>query len=49
MIEQSQMALYAASLNRLRVQPEQLAQRVNLHLALGGGFDLPPLEPLAAQ
>lgn len=48
-VEQSQIALYSARIALLRVQTEILAQRVNLHLALGGGFDLPPLEPLAAQ
>lgn len=36
---QSQLLdLQAARLNLLRVQSEQLSQRVNLHLALGGGF-----------
>ncbi|MCO5122209.1 MAG: efflux transporter outer membrane subunit [Rhizobacter sp.] len=37
-VEQRQLALYSARTARLRVQSEQLAQRVNLHLALGGGF-----------
>jgi len=36
-VEQSQLALYAARTSRLRVQSEQLAQRANLYLALGGG------------
>ncbi|MDM0033737.1 TolC family protein [Variovorax sp. J22P271] len=36
-VEQSQLALYAARTSRLRVQSEQLAQRTNLYLALGGG------------
>ncbi|KAB2890518.1 MAG: TolC family protein [Desulfobulbaceae bacterium] len=37
---QSQLLdLQAARLSLLRVQSEQLSQRVNLHLALGGGFD----------
>ncbi|WP_286612470.1 TolC family protein [Variovorax jilinensis] len=40
-VEQSQLSLYAARTSLLRVQTEQLAQRTNLHLALGGGFDLP--------
>jgi outer membrane protein, multidrug efflux system len=40
-VEQRQLALYAARTSRLRVQSEQLAQRVNLYLALGGGFDEP--------
>ena len=35
-VEQRQLALYSARTTRLRVQSEQLAQRVNLHLALGG-------------
>ena len=48
-VEQSQLALYSARISLLRVQTERLAQRVNLHLALGGGFDLPPMEPVAAQ
>jgi len=48
-VEQSQMALYSARIALLRVQTDALAQRVNLYLALGGGFDLPPLEPVAAQ
>jgi outer membrane protein TolC len=37
-VEQRQLALYGARTTRLRVQTEQLAQRVNLHLALGGSF-----------
>ena len=37
-VEQRQLALYGARTTRLRVQSEQLAQRVNLHLALGGSF-----------
>ena len=48
-VEQSQLALYAARTSRLSVRGEQLAQRVNLYLALGGGFDLPAMEPVAAQ
>jgi len=36
-VEQSQLALYAARTSRLRVLGEQLAQRANLYLALGGG------------
>ena len=41
-VEQRQLALYSARTTRLRVQSEQLAQRVNLHLALGGSFDPSP-------
>jgi len=48
-VEQRQLALYAARISRLRVQSEQLAQRVNLHLALGGGFDEPASGPIAAD
>jgi NodT family efflux transporter outer membrane factor (OMF) lipoprotein len=38
-VQQQQVALYGARTSLLRVQSEQLVQRVNLHLALGGGFD----------
>jgi NodT family efflux transporter outer membrane factor (OMF) lipoprotein len=48
-VEQNQLALYSARIALLRVQTERLAQRVNLYLALGGGFDLPAIEPVAAQ
>ena len=37
-VEQRQLALYSARTSLLRVQSERLAQRVNLHLALGGEF-----------
>jgi NodT family efflux transporter outer membrane factor (OMF) lipoprotein len=36
---QQGVALYGARTALLRVQSERLIQRVNLHLALGGGFD----------
>ena len=48
-VEQNQLALYPARTSRLRVQTERLAQRVNLYLALGGGFDEPATGALAAQ
>jgi len=48
-VEQRQLALYSARISLLRVQTEQLAQRVNLYLALGGGFDRPVMEPVAAH
>ena len=48
-VEQSQLALYSTRLSLLGVQSERLAQRVNLYLALGGGFDLPAIEPVAVQ
>jgi len=38
-VEQSQLSLYSLRTARLRVQTEQLAQRANLHLALGGDFE----------
>lgn len=37
-VQQQQLNVHAAQLALLRVQSEQLAQRVNLHLALGGSF-----------
>jgi multidrug efflux system outer membrane protein len=45
-VQQQQLSVYTARLAFLRVQSEQLAQRVNLHLALGGGFETRP-EPAA--
>jgi NodT family efflux transporter outer membrane factor (OMF) lipoprotein len=36
-----QLALYGARVALLRVQSEQLIQRINLHLALGGSFETP--------
>ena len=36
-VEQGQLALYSARTQQLRVRSEQLAQRTNLYLALGGG------------
>jgi outer membrane protein, multidrug efflux system len=38
-VQQQQLNLFAARLTQLRVQSEQLSQRVNLHLALGGSFE----------
>ena len=38
-VDQRLLALYSARTSRLHVQSEQLAQRVNLHLALGGSFE----------
>ena len=48
-VQQRQLALYSARTARLKVQTEQLAQRVNLHLALGGAFDDLPAIPVAAR
>jgi NodT family efflux transporter outer membrane factor (OMF) lipoprotein len=48
-VEQRQLGLYSARTALLRVQTERLAQRVNLHLALGGGFGEPAPGPVAAR
>ncbi|MCL4181538.1 MAG: efflux transporter outer membrane subunit [Verrucomicrobia bacterium] len=40
-VQQEQLNVYEARLALLRVRSEQLAQRVNLHLALGGNFESP--------
>jgi len=40
-VQQQQLSVQAARQALLRVQSEQLAQRVNLHLALGGSFESP--------
>jgi outer membrane protein TolC len=37
-VQQALLSVHAAQLALLRVRSEQLAQRVNLHLALGGSF-----------
>ena len=42
-VQQQQLSLHAARLSLLRVKSEQLSQRVNLHLALGGGFADKPM------
>jgi multidrug efflux system outer membrane protein len=44
-VRQQQLNRDAARLTLLRVQSEQLSQRVNLHLALGGSFQTPPEPP----
>jgi len=38
-VRQQQLAAYGARAALVRVQAERLVQRVNLHLALGGGFE----------
>lgn len=40
-VEKRQLALYSARTAHLRVQTDRLAQRANLYLALGGGFEPP--------
>jgi outer membrane protein TolC len=37
-VQQQQLALYGARTALIRVQSEQLVQRVNLYVALGGGW-----------
>ena len=39
---QEQLRLYNTLLTLVQIQSERLTQRVNLHLALGGGFGTPP-------
>lgn len=41
-VQQQQLAVHSARLATLRLHAEQLTQRVNLHLALGGSFSAPP-------
>ena len=41
-VEQQQIRLFSARSSLLRVQSEQLVQRVSLHLALGGSFEVHP-------
>ena len=41
-VEQRQLAVSATRSSVIRMQAEQRIQRVNLHLALGGSFELPP-------
>ena len=48
-VEQRQLALQSARTSLLRVQTERLAQRVNLHLALGGDFSDTTAGPVAAR
>jgi NodT family efflux transporter outer membrane factor (OMF) lipoprotein len=38
-VQQQQLALFATRSTLLRARSERLVQRVNLHLALGGGFE----------
>jgi multidrug efflux system outer membrane protein len=42
-VEQRQLALNATRSALIRAQAEQRVQRVNLHLALGGSFEPPPV------
>jgi outer membrane protein TolC len=48
-VQQQQIASYAARASHVRVQTELLVQRVNVYLALGGGFEaVPAATPVAA-
>jgi outer membrane protein, multidrug efflux system len=47
-VEERQLGLSSARSALLRMQAEQRIQRVNLHLALGGSFTLPPAAAPAA-
>ena len=44
-LEQQRMAAADSRIALLAVRAEQLSQRVNLHLALGGSFETPPPPP----
>ncbi len=44
-VQQQQLNVYAVRLTSLRVQSEQLSQRVTLHLVLGGSFETMPPQP----
>lgn len=46
-VQQQQLNVEATRLALLRVQSERLSQRVNLHLALGGGFEATPAPTIA--
>jgi NodT family efflux transporter outer membrane factor (OMF) lipoprotein len=48
-VQQQQLNVHAARLELLHVQSEELAQRVNLHLALGGSFEEPIVQTEAKQ
>jgi NodT family efflux transporter outer membrane factor (OMF) lipoprotein len=48
-VQDQQLALYSAQVALLRAQSEKLVQRVNLHLALGGGFPAGQATPLASR
>jgi outer membrane protein TolC len=41
-VSQQQLAVYSSRTALIRVQTERLVQRVNVYLALGGGFDATP-------
>jgi len=47
-VQQQQLSVHTARLALLRVQSEELTQRVNLHLALGGAWEEPPVNQASA-
>jgi NodT family efflux transporter outer membrane factor (OMF) lipoprotein len=48
-VSQQQIAVFGTTSALLRVQSEQLVQRVNLYLALGGGFEATPVTTPVTQ
>jgi NodT family efflux transporter outer membrane factor (OMF) lipoprotein len=48
-VRQQQLAAYGSQAAQVRVQAERLVQRVNLYLALGGGFEAVPAAAPVAQ
>jgi multidrug efflux system outer membrane protein len=48
-VRQQQLAAYGSQAALVRVQAERLVQRVNLYLALGGGFETAPATAPVAQ
>jgi multidrug efflux system outer membrane protein len=48
-VQQQQVAVHSSRSALVRMQTEQLVQRVNLHLALGGSFDLGPVAVAASH
>jgi NodT family efflux transporter outer membrane factor (OMF) lipoprotein len=48
-VQQQQLSVYSTRLTLLRVQSDQLAQRANLHLALGGSFEQGPKAAAALE
>jgi outer membrane protein TolC len=48
-VRQQQIVVYGSQSALIRVQTEKLVQRVNLFLALGGGFDAAPAPAPVAQ
>ena len=44
-VNQQQIALYSARSAQIHVEAERRVQRVNLYLALGGGFEPRPETP----